>query len=68
MLVKGGSSEKFRKNLKELINIDRKDTIKEILVINAWNEWGKGAFLELSEEDKFAYLEAIGQCTMEGKI
>lgn len=33
--------------------------VKEFLYINAWNEWGEGAYLEPDEENRYGYLEAI---------
>ena len=32
---------------------------KEITLINAWNEWGEGMYLEPDEHNRYGYLEAI---------
>ena len=59
MVVKGATPEKFEKYLRELVEADRKNSSKEFIVINAWNEWGEGAILEPSQKDGFKYLETI---------
>lgn len=52
------SPEVFEEHLKK---ITRKYSDREFLYINAWNEWGEGAYLEPDEEFKYAYLEAISK-------
>lgn len=59
MIVKGQSSEKFKKYLNMLINNNRQDASNEFVIINAWNEWGEGAMLEPTEKDKYKFLQAI---------
>lgn len=59
MIVRGASPEKFKFYLDKLVKNKRKNTDRNIIVINAWNEWGEGAMLEPTEENGFAYLEAI---------
>lgn len=59
MIVKGQTPQKFRYYLNCLVNSVRQDLDDEFLVINAWNEWSEGAYLEPDEKNGFAYLEAI---------
>ena len=57
---KNASPELFEKALKKFYS-DK--SFGDILMINAWNEWGEGAFLEPSEDLKYGYLEAIKNAT-----
>lgn len=59
MIIRGSSPSKFKHYLEELKDNDRKDASNDYLVINAWNEWSEGAFLEPSEENGYEYLEAV---------
>ena len=59
MVVKGATPQKFEKYLRKLVNVERKNSINDYIVINAWNEWGEGAMLEPAQEFGFGYLEAI---------
>ena len=58
MIVKGNTPQKFEVYMRKLINNNRKDCL-DIILINAWNEWGEGAMLEATVNDKYAYLESI---------
>lgn len=58
-IFKNSSPEKFGKYLKQLINTKRINAEDNIIVINAWNEWGEGANLEPTEQDGYKYLEQV---------
>jgi hypothetical protein len=51
----------FSLALKELISIIKCNENK-IIVINAWNEWGEGMYLEPDVKDGFNKLKAIKKC------
>ena len=64
MIVRGSSPTKFYKYFRELLLSNRKDTTN-IVVINAWNEWGEGAVLEGTEENRYSFLEAVSKAKKE---
>lgn len=57
-LVVGGTPEKFRDYLHQLIAISRAQH-KDYIFLTAWNEWGESAYLEPDENHRLAYLQAI---------
>ncbi len=58
LIVKGYHADKFKKYLK--YQYQRAFLEKsEFLFINAWNEWGEGAYLEPDTNDDFHRLEAV---------
>ena len=54
------SPDRFAKHLKVLA---QKYADREFLYINAWNEWGEGAYLEPDEDFGYGYLEAVKEIT-----
>ncbi len=46
----------FKKHIEKLFD---KYAEREFLYINAWNEWGEGAYLEPDTDNKYMYLERI---------
>ena len=58
-LFKGASPEKFRAYMTRLVQKVREEYSLPYIFINAWNEWGEGAYLEPDERYGYAYLEAL---------
>lgn len=58
-LFSGVSPEKFKLYLKKLNKIARAKYGSPIIFINAWNEWGEGAYLEADTVNSFSMLEAV---------
>lgn len=63
MIVKGASPEIFGRNFKQLLETERQGSDNSFAVINAWNEWSEGAYLEPDDKNKFGYLEEIKKVT-----
>ena len=57
-MIRGATPEKFKSYLEKLANTNRDDSL-DIVLLNAWNEWGEGAILEPTEQFGYGYLEAI---------
>lgn len=61
----GATPEKFKNYFGKLVNKINSSKQPKIIFINAWNEWGEGAYLEPDEKYGYAYLEAIRDLTGE---
>lgn len=66
VMVSGFSVEKFAEYMKILVQRARKEE-KPVIFINAWNEWGEGAFLEPDTRYQYRKLEAIKEALEYGK-
>lgn len=58
-IVEGYSAEIFKNGMKRLLKEAKKQDTIGYCFINAWNEWGEGAYLQPDESENFSRLEAI---------
>lgn len=55
----GANPKLFGKYMRKIIEKDEKDYHKDMIFINAWNEWAEGAYLEPDEKYGYQYLEQL---------
>ena len=60
IIMQGATPQKFGKYFLQLIKKAEQNK-SPMIVINAWNEWAEGAYLEPDERQGYLYLEAIKQ-------
>lgn len=67
MIFHGSTPALYKKWLKDVINEgkSRNDIDDRMVFINAWNEWGEGAYLEPDKRFGYAYLEATKEAVEE---
>lgn len=59
-IIHGSTPELFRSWLEPLVDAAEKDENQpNIVCINAWNEWGEGAYLEPDRRFGYAYLNTV---------
>lgn len=63
-ITRGASADKFAEYFAQLLRTHRANE-NDLVVINAWNEWGEGAILEPTEQDGYAWLEALSTARSE---
>lgn len=57
--VSGSSPEIFEKYMKKQIERTKSVYNSEFILLDAWNEWGEGNYLEPDERSGYRYLEAL---------
>lgn len=67
MIFHGSTPKLYKKWLKDVIyeQSKRTDLDDQLIFINAWNEWGEGAYLEPDKKYGYAYLQATKEALEE---
>lgn len=58
IIIENAEPDKFKIYLAELMAKNAANS-KELVFLNAWNEWGEGMYLEPDEKYGYGYLEAV---------
>ena len=66
-VIANSSPSNFKQWLKTLLNFTRDNfgPDERLIFINAWNEWGEGAYLEPDRRYGYAYLQAVADALIE---
>ena len=69
MIFQGATPALYKRWLKDVITAGQKrdDLEDNLIFINAWNEWGEGAYLEPDKRYGYAYLEATKEAVEDGR-
>lgn len=69
MIFHGSTPALYKQWLKDVIiaGESRDDIEENIIFINAWNEWGEGAYLEPDKRYGYAYLQATKEAVEESR-
>lgn len=69
MIFDGATPLLYKKWLKDIIqeSYERDDIDDNLIFINAWNEWGEGAYLEPDKYYGYAYLNATKEAIEESR-
>jgi hypothetical protein len=61
-VFRNSSPKLFKQKLVEML---RDDKAGDMIMINAWNEWSEGAYLEPDTFNRYGYLEAVKEALQE---
>lgn len=69
IIFDGSTPELYKEWLKAIIrhNQKRNDLDDNLIFVNAWNEWGEGAYLEPDRRYGYAYLQATLDAVLESR-
>ena len=69
MIFQGATPALYKQWLKDVIleGKNRTDLDDQMVFINAWNEWGEGAYLEPDKKYGYAYLQATKEAVEESR-
>lgn len=67
VIFHGSTPDLYKTWLKDIINNNKKrnDLDENMIFMNAWNEWGEGAYLEPDKRFGYAYLQATKEAIEE---